>query len=138
MNSIKMFALALTLAGGVGLIYGGFTYTSDSQQAGNGPLKLTVRDKQTVNIPVRAGVVDEGVAQNISTLTVKDELCIHLQSAGFDSWRQQGGSEDIQHRAIDSAFGNPRRFPHSMSVYSCAPPYRPYPSNPLVLHLWSF
>ena len=57
MNTVKMFAIALIVAGSLGLIYGGFTYTKDSQQAKIGPLELTVKDKQTVNIPVWAGVV---------------------------------------------------------------------------------
>jgi TRAP-type C4-dicarboxylate transport system permease small subunit len=57
MNTLKMFAIALIVAGSLGLIYGGFTYTKDTQQAKIGPLELTVKDTQTVNIPVWAGVV---------------------------------------------------------------------------------
>lgn len=57
MNSVKMFAIALIVAGSLGLIYGGFTYTKDTQQAQIGPLELTVKDKETVNIPVWAGVI---------------------------------------------------------------------------------
>jgi len=57
MDSLKILAIALILAGSLGLIYGGFTYTKDTQQAKIGPLELTVKDKQTVNIPVWAGVV---------------------------------------------------------------------------------
>lgn len=57
MNSVKMFAIALIVAGSLGLIYGGFTYTKNTQQAQIGPLELTVKDKETVNIPVWAGVI---------------------------------------------------------------------------------
>jgi TRAP-type C4-dicarboxylate transport system permease small subunit len=57
MNTLKMFAIALIVAGSLGLIYGGFTYTKDTQQAKIGPIELTVKDTQTVNIPVWAGVV---------------------------------------------------------------------------------
>jgi TRAP-type C4-dicarboxylate transport system permease small subunit len=57
MDSLKILAIALIVAGSLGLIYGGFTYTKDTQQAKIGPLELTVKDKQTVNIPVWAGVV---------------------------------------------------------------------------------
>jgi TRAP-type C4-dicarboxylate transport system permease small subunit len=57
MNTLKMFAIALIVAGSLGLVYGGFTYTKDTQQAKIGPLELTVKDTQTVNIPVWAGVV---------------------------------------------------------------------------------
>jgi hypothetical protein len=38
------------------LAYGGFSYTRDTQQAKIGPIELTVQDRQTVNIPVWAGV----------------------------------------------------------------------------------
>lgn len=57
MDSLKILAITLIVAGSLGLIYGGFTYTKDTQQATIGPLELTVKDKQTVNIPVWAGVV---------------------------------------------------------------------------------
>ncbi|WP_260295416.1 hypothetical protein [Sedimenticola hydrogenitrophicus] len=57
MNTLKMFAVALIVVGSLGLIYGGFTYTKDTQQAKIGPIELTVKDTQTVNIPVWAGVV---------------------------------------------------------------------------------
>jgi len=56
MNTIKMAAIALIIAGVLGLAYGGFSYTKDTQQAKIGPLELTVQDRQTVNIPIWAGV----------------------------------------------------------------------------------
>ncbi|HEY9199784.1 MAG TPA: hypothetical protein VIR60_10490 [Gammaproteobacteria bacterium] len=57
MNAVKLMAVALIVAGVLGLMYGGFTYTKDTQKASLGPLELTVKDKQTVNVPVWAGVV---------------------------------------------------------------------------------
>ena len=56
MNAIKMLAIALILAGALGLAYGGFTYTKDTHQTKLGPIELTVKDTQTVNIPVWFGV----------------------------------------------------------------------------------
>ncbi len=56
MNAIKIAAVALIIAGALGLAYGSFTYTKDTQHAKIGPLELTVSDKQTVNIPVWAGI----------------------------------------------------------------------------------
>jgi small neutral amino acid transporter SnatA (MarC family) len=56
MNAIKIAAIALIIAGGLGLAYGGFSYTKESQQANLGPLELTVTDRQWVGIPVWAGV----------------------------------------------------------------------------------
>lgn len=56
MNAVKMLAIVLIVAGGLGLIYGGFTYTKDTHEAKLGPIELTVKDRQTVNVPIWAGV----------------------------------------------------------------------------------
>ncbi len=56
MNGIKILAIALIVAGSLGLIYGGFTYTKDSDQVKLGPIELTVKNKETVNVPIWAGV----------------------------------------------------------------------------------
>jgi len=51
-----MAAIALIVAGVFGLAYGGFSYTKDTQQAKIGPIELSVTEKQTVNVPIWAGV----------------------------------------------------------------------------------
>ena len=56
MNAVKMLAILLIVAGGLGLLYGGFTYTKDTHQAKLGPIELSVKETQTVNVPVWAGV----------------------------------------------------------------------------------
>lgn len=56
MNAVKMLAIALIVAGGLGLVYGSFTYTKDTHEAKLGPIELSVTEKDTVNIPVWAGV----------------------------------------------------------------------------------
>ena len=56
MNTIKTLAIVLVIAGALGLMYGSFTYTKDSHDAKLGPIELSVKDKETVNIPVWAGV----------------------------------------------------------------------------------
>ena len=56
MNAIKMLAIVLIVAGGLGLLYGGFTYTKDTHEAKIGPIVLAVKDTQTVNIPIWVGV----------------------------------------------------------------------------------
>jgi hypothetical protein len=56
MNAIKMAAIILIAAGVLGLVYGSFSYTKDTHEAKLGPIELTVKDKETVNIPVWAGV----------------------------------------------------------------------------------
>jgi hypothetical protein len=55
MNVVKMVAIVLIAGGVLGLVYGGFSYTKDTHEAKLGPLELSVRDKETVNIPVWAG-----------------------------------------------------------------------------------
>jgi hypothetical protein len=57
MNAIKMLALGLVVAGVLGLAYGSFTYTKETHQANLGPINLTVKDRETVNVPVWAGVL---------------------------------------------------------------------------------
>jgi hypothetical protein len=42
------------------LAYGGFTYTQETHEADIGPIKLSVKDKEHVNIPVWVGVVAVG------------------------------------------------------------------------------
>ena len=56
MNAVKMAAIALIAAGVLGLVYGSFSYTKDTHRAKLGPLELSVKDKETVNVPVWAGV----------------------------------------------------------------------------------
>ena len=56
MNALKMAAVVLIAAGVLGLVYGSFSYTKDTHDAKLGPLELSVKDKETVNIPVWAGV----------------------------------------------------------------------------------
>lgn len=56
MNAVKMVAIALILGGALALMYGGFSYTKETQQVKLGPLELSVKEKQTVNIPIWAGV----------------------------------------------------------------------------------
>ena len=51
-----MLAIALIVAGGLGLAYGGFTYTKETHETRIGPIVLAVKDTQTVNIPIWLGV----------------------------------------------------------------------------------
>jgi TRAP-type C4-dicarboxylate transport system permease small subunit len=56
MNALKIAGIALIVAGVLALVYGGFSYTKDTHRAQLGPLKLVVKDQETVNVPVWAGV----------------------------------------------------------------------------------
>jgi len=56
MNAIKIAGIALIVAGVLGLVYGSFSYTKETHEAKLGSLQLSVKDKETVNVPVWAGV----------------------------------------------------------------------------------
>jgi len=56
MSAIKIAAIVLIVAGILGLAYGKFSYTKETHETKIGPLELSVKDKETVNVPVWAGV----------------------------------------------------------------------------------
>jgi hypothetical protein len=56
MSTVKMVGIALIAVGILGLVYGGFSYTRETHEAKVGPLELSVSEKETVNVPVWAGV----------------------------------------------------------------------------------
>ncbi len=56
MNTTKLAAILLIVAGALGLMYGAFSYTKETHTAKLGALELVVKDRETVNIPVWAGV----------------------------------------------------------------------------------
>ena len=56
MKALRMAAVLLIVAGVIGLAYGGFTYTKTTHDAKVGPFELSIKDTETVNIPMWAGV----------------------------------------------------------------------------------
>jgi len=56
MSSVKLAAIALIAAGVLALVYGGITYTKESHETKIGPFEFSVEDKETINVPVWAGV----------------------------------------------------------------------------------
>ena len=56
MNSVKMAAVVLIVAGVLGLVYGGFSYTKETHEAKLGSIELSMKERETVNVPVWAGV----------------------------------------------------------------------------------
>ena len=57
MNTVKIMAIVLIVAGIVALLYGKFSYTKETHDIKLGPLEMSVAEKQTVNVPVWAGVM---------------------------------------------------------------------------------
>jgi len=56
MNTQRILAILLIAAGVIGLAYGGFTYTKTTHEAQIGSLELSVQEKETVDVPLWAGV----------------------------------------------------------------------------------
>ena len=56
MNAVKIAAIVLIAVGVLGLVYGSFSYTKETHEARLGSIELSVKDKETVNVPVWAGV----------------------------------------------------------------------------------
>ena len=55
-KTYTIVAIVLIAAGVLGLVYGQFSYTKDSDTAKLGPIEFTVTEKETVNVPVWIGV----------------------------------------------------------------------------------
>jgi multidrug transporter EmrE-like cation transporter len=55
MSSTKIIAIVLIVAGVLGLAYGKFSYT-ETHDTKVGPIELSVKDKESVNVPVWAGI----------------------------------------------------------------------------------
>jgi hypothetical protein len=56
MNTTRLIAIVLIVAGVLGLVYGGFSYTKDTTAVKVGPIELSVKERETVNIPMWAGI----------------------------------------------------------------------------------
>jgi len=56
MNPIKLAGLILIVGGVLALLYGGFSYTKDTHDVKVGPVEFSVKEKESVNVPVWAGV----------------------------------------------------------------------------------
>jgi hypothetical protein len=56
MSAIRIAALLLIMAGVLGLVYGSFSYTRETHDVKLVPLELSVKEKETVNVPVWLGV----------------------------------------------------------------------------------
>jgi hypothetical protein len=56
MNPIKLVAIILIVAGALGLAYGGFSYTKDTTVVKLGPIEISAKEQQTVNVPMWVGI----------------------------------------------------------------------------------
>lgn len=56
MNAVKIVGIVLIVLGVLGLVYGNFSYTKETHEAKLGSLELSVKDKETIDVPVWTGV----------------------------------------------------------------------------------
>jgi uncharacterized membrane protein YidH (DUF202 family) len=56
MSALRIVGAVLIGAGVLGLVYGSFSYTKETHEAKLGPLELSMKDKERVNVPVWTGV----------------------------------------------------------------------------------
>jgi multidrug transporter EmrE-like cation transporter len=56
MNALKVAAIVLIVAGVLGLVYDRFSYTNETHEVKMGSIEMSVKDSETVNVPVWAGV----------------------------------------------------------------------------------
>ncbi len=68
MGITKIVGVVLIVAGTLGLIYGGFSYTREKHDVKLGPLSFSMAEKETVNVPVWAGA--GGIAIGVVLLLI--------------------------------------------------------------------
>jgi len=56
MSAVKIMGVVLIVAGIAGLLYGKFSYTKETHDIKVGQIELSFAEKQTVNVPLWAGV----------------------------------------------------------------------------------
>ena len=63
MDAAKIAAIVLIVAGLLGLVYQQFSFTKETHSAKIGPLELSVKEKETVNVPLwlSLGAIGAGV-----------------------------------------------------------------------------
>ena len=56
MAPTKIIGIVLIVLGAIGLATGGFSFTKETHEAKIGPLQLSVKEKESVNVPQWLGI----------------------------------------------------------------------------------
>jgi len=56
MTPVRILGIVLIVVGALALAYGGFSYTKEEHKAEIGPFKLSVQERERVNVPQWIGV----------------------------------------------------------------------------------
>ena len=92
MSAAKLIGIVLIVAGILGLAYGSFSYTKETHDAKLGPINLSVKEKETVNVPAWAGVaaIAAGAAPLrfgfVSGVTLPSGAVAGVITQGIDNW----------------------------------------------------
>lgn len=57
MDTVRIVGIIAIVAGVLGLIYGGFSYTQETHDISVGALEMSVDEKGWFNVPIWAGVI---------------------------------------------------------------------------------
>ena len=56
MNPLRLIAIIVIVAGALGLLYGSFSFTKATHDVKLGPIEFSLKEKETVNVPMWAGI----------------------------------------------------------------------------------
>ena len=71
MDAARTLAIILIVAGSLALAYGGFTYTRNTEEVKLGPVELSIKDTERVNVPAWAGIA--AIAAGVTLLFVRKQ-----------------------------------------------------------------
>ena len=56
MNPVKLIGILLIVLGALGVVFASFSYTKETHEVKLGPIELSVKEKQAVDIPIWVSV----------------------------------------------------------------------------------
>lgn len=56
MKTVNILGIVLIIAGILGVVFGSFSYTKETEEVKLGPIEMTVQDRQRVDIPIWASI----------------------------------------------------------------------------------
>ncbi len=80
MSAVKIVAIVLIIAGLLGLVYGNFSYTRETQEAKIGPLELTVKDTADGQCPGLGRCGGDSGWRRTFTFCKQEELAVASMS----------------------------------------------------------
>ena len=56
MHPVRLIAIIIIVAGALGLLYGSFSFTKATHDVKLGPIEFSIKEKETLNVPMWAGI----------------------------------------------------------------------------------